>query len=138
MPMTENEYREALLAIRPIRSDAEYEAALATIDRLTADDMEPVEGSPEGDLLEVLATLVEVYESEHYPVEAPDPIEAIKFRMEQAGLTRRDLEPAIGGDGRVSEVLNRRRALTLPMIRRLNEMFGIPAESLIRKYEAAE
>jgi HTH-type transcriptional regulator/antitoxin HigA len=133
--MTENEYREALLAIRPIRSEAEYDAALATIDQLTADDMEPAEGSPEGDLLEVLSMLVEAYESEHHPMEAPDPIEAIKFRMEQGGLTRRDLEPAIGSDGRVSEVLNRRRALTLPMIRRLHEMFGIPAESLIRKYE---
>ena len=85
-------------------------------------------------MLDVLATLVEAYETQHYPTDPPDPIGAIKFRMEQAGLTRRDLEPAIGGDGRVSEVLNRRRRLTRPMIRRRNEMFAIPAESLIREY----
>ncbi|HXZ00288.1 MAG TPA: transcriptional regulator [Stellaceae bacterium] len=124
--------------IRPIKSETDYREALATIDRLTAGDREPAEGTPEADMLSVLITLVHAYEAETYPIDFPDPIEAIKFRMEQAGLTRRDLEPAIGGDGRVSEVLNRRRPLTLPMIRRLHEMFGIPAESLIREYEAAQ
>ena len=126
------------MKIRPVRTDADYQAALAAIDRLTAGDREPAPGSAEADRLHVLLALVHDYEAQHHPIDPPDPIEAIKFRMEQAGLTRRDLEPAIGGDGRVSEVLNRRRRLTLPMIRRLNEMFGIPAESLIRAYEAAE
>lgn len=120
--------------IRPIKNEADYRAALAAIDALTAGDREPPAGSDADDKLGVLITLVHAYEAETYPIDLPDPIEAIKFRMEQAGLSRRDLEPAIGGDGRVSEVLNRRRALTLPMIRRLNEMFGIPAESLIREY----
>jgi HTH-type transcriptional regulator/antitoxin HigA len=123
--------------IRPIKTEADYRAALGEIDLLIAGDKEPEEGTMAADMLTVLTALVHDYESRHYPIEAPDPIEAIKFRMEQAGLTRRDLEPAIGGDGRVSEVLNRRRPLTLSMIRRLNEMFGIPAESLIREYEAA-
>ena len=126
------------MEIRPIRSDADYRAALAAIDEIAASGIEPKEGKHEADRLDVLATLVQAYEAIHYPIEAPDPIEAIKFRMEQAGLTRRDLEPAIGGDGRVSEVLNRRRPLTLAMVRRLNAMFGIPAESLIRAYETTE
>jgi HTH-type transcriptional regulator/antitoxin HigA len=126
------------IELGPIKTEADYDAALAAIDRLTGGDREPEEGTPESDLPEILITLVQAYESLHYPMAAPDPIEAIKFRMEQGGLTRRDLEPAIGGDGRVSEVLNRRRALTLPMIRRLNARFGIPAESLIGKYDAAE
>jgi HTH-type transcriptional regulator/antitoxin HigA len=120
--------------IRPIKSDDDYREALAAIDALTAGDREPAPGTAESDSLAVLIILVQAYEAEHFPIDLPDPIEAIKFRMEQGGLSRRDLEPAIGGDGRVSEVLNRRRALTLPMIRRLNEMFGIPAESLIREY----
>lgn len=126
--------------IRPIRNEDDYQAGLREIDRLLAivGDTEPDEGSLEADALAVVTALVHEYESRHHAIEAPDPIEAIKFRMEQAGLSRRDLEPAIGGDGRVSEILNRRRPLTLPMIRRLNEMFGIPAESLIHEYEAAE
>jgi HTH-type transcriptional regulator / antitoxin HigA len=82
-----------------------------------------------------LIALVDAYEDEHYPIEAPDPVEAIKFRMDQAGLTRRDLIPALGTEARVSEILNRRRHLTLPMIRRLNEMFDIPTESLVGQYE---
>ncbi len=123
--------------VRPIRTDDDYRAALREIDRLIAGDKEPEEGSPTADALAVLTALVHDYETRHYPIEAPDPIEAIKFRMEQAGLTRRDLEAAIGGDGRVSEVLNRKRPLTLPMIRKLTALFGIPAESLIREYEVA-
>ena len=124
--------------IRPIKTEAEYRAALEVIDMFTAGDREPDEGTIEADQLEVFLALVHDYESQHHQIEAPDPIEAIKFRMEQGALTRRDLEQAIGGDGRVSEILNRRRALTLPMIRRLTELFGIPAESLIREYETAE
>lgn len=120
--------------MRPIKSEADHREALAAIDQITAGDREPAEGTEESDRLAVLIILVHAYEAVAFPIELPDPVEAIKFRMEQAGLSRRDLEPAIGGDGRVSEVLNRRRALTLPMIRRLNEMFGIPAESLIREY----
>jgi HTH-type transcriptional regulator / antitoxin HigA len=126
------------MEIRPIKNMANYKAALKEIDHLTADDREPKKGSPEADRLDVLIALVHDYEARHDPIDPPDPVEAIKFRMEQAGLTRRDLEAAIGGDGRVSEILNRRRPLTLPMIRRLNEIFGIPAESLIRHYETAE
>jgi HTH-type transcriptional regulator / antitoxin HigA len=124
--------------VRMIKTEADYQASFAEIDRLIAGDVEPAEGTPEADRLEVLATLVQLYEKEHFPIEAPDPIEAIKFRMEQGALTRRDLEPALGSDGRVSEVLNRRRPLTLPMIRKLNALFGIPAESLIREYEPAQ
>ena len=90
-------------------------------------------GTPEGDLLEVLTILVEAYEEEHYPITPPDPIEAIKFHMERMGLTRRDLEPYIGSRARVSEILNRRRPLTLAMIRRLQEGLGIPAETLLQE-----
>ena len=86
----------------------------------------------DGDRLDVLATLIDAYESEHEPIDPPDPIEAIKFRMEQQGLTRRDLEPIIGSRARVAEVLNRRRDLSIAMIRRLHEHLGISAEVLIR------
>ena len=89
-------------------------------------------GTPEGDRLDVLATLVDVYESEHDPIDSPDPIEAIKFRMEQQGLTRKDLEPLIGTRTRIAEVLNRRRGLSIEMIRRLHDTLGIPADVLIR------
>jgi HTH-type transcriptional regulator/antitoxin HigA len=95
-------------------------------------DDEPEPRTPEGDRFEVLLTLVEAYESRHFPVELPDPVEAIKFRMEQAGLSPKDLVPAIGRLNRVYEILGRKRPLTLAMIWRLHEMFGIPAESLIR------
>lgn len=98
-------------------------------------DAEP--GTDEGDELEVLAALIEVYEERHFPVDPPDPIEAIRFRMDQQGLTRRDLEPYIGPSGRVSEVLNRKRRLTLPMIRRLHEGLGIPLESLVQPVDRA-
>jgi HTH-type transcriptional regulator / antitoxin HigA len=122
--------------IRPIKTKTDHRAALAEIDRLTAGDREPAKATAAADRLDVLVTLVHDYEARHYPIEPPDPIEAIKFRMEQAGLARRDLEAAIGGNGRVSEILNRRRPLTLQMIRRLHDLFGIPAESLIREYDA--
>ncbi len=119
------------MQIRPIRSDADYRTALAQAERLW--DAKP--GSPEGDQVEVLSTLIEAYEAEHYPIPAPDPIAAVEFMMEQKGLTRRDLEPAIGSRGRVSEILNRRRPLTLPMVRALTALLHIPAEVLVQSYE---
>ena len=114
--------------IRPIKTDADYAAAVAEVERL----MNAGPGTAEGDRLNVLATLVQAYEDTHWPMDLPDPIDAIRFRMEQAGLTARDLERYIGPKGRVSEVLNRRRPLTLAMIRRLQAGLGIPAEILIR------
>jgi HTH-type transcriptional regulator/antitoxin HigA len=92
-------------------------------------------GTPEGDRLDVLATLVATWEARHVPIEAPDPIAAIQFMMEQKGLTRRDLEPAIGSRARVAEVLNKRRALTLPMIRALGPLLDLPAEVLVQAYQ---
>ena len=116
--------------IRPIKTEADYQAALAEIEQLF--DAQP--DTPEGDRLDVLTTLVEVYEAEHEPIAAPDPIEAINYYLESRGLTRRDLEPYIGSRARVSEVLNRKRGLTLDMIRRLHTGLGIPAEVLIKPY----
>lgn len=116
--------------IRPIRTDQDYRAALKEVSALF--DHEPEPGTPEGDRFEVMVTLIEAYESKHFPVDLPNPIDAIKFRMEQSGLTAKDLEPAIGRTNRVYEVLNGKRALTLPMVWRLHSMFGIPAESLIK------
>lgn len=117
------------MEIRPIHNDADYRAALKEISLLMEQD--PALGTPEGDRLDVLATLVQYYESKHYPIEAPDPIEAIKFRMEQGGLSVKDLEPMIGKSNRVYEILDRTRPLTLRMIRRLHKELGIPAEVLI-------
>src|SRR6266516_2307263 len=119
------------MEIRPIRSDDEYRAALKEVERLWA--AEP--GSVEGDYVEVLATLVEAYEAKHHPIPPPDPIAAIGFMMEQKGLSRRDLEPAIGGRGRVSEVLNRKRPLTLPMVRALTALLDVPTDILVQAYE---
>ena len=117
--------------IRPIKTDADYEAALAKIERLF--DVEP--DTSAGDMLEVLVTLVEAYESKHYPIPLPDPIEAIKYHVESRGLLRRDLEPFIGSRFRVSEVLNRKRRLSLSMIRKIEAGLGIPAEVLIQPYD---
>jgi HTH-type transcriptional regulator/antitoxin HigA len=114
--------------LKPIRSDADYERSLAEIERLWG----AKSGTPEGDRLDVLATLIDAWESRHYPMDPPDPIEAIKFRMEQQGLTRKDLEPMIGTRTRVAEVLNRKRGLSISMIRRLHARLGISAEVLIR------
>ncbi len=116
--------------VRPIRSAADHRAALGEIEVL----MRAAPGTPEGDRLDVLATLVEAWEARHVPIEAPDPIAAIRFMMEQKGMTRRDLEPAIGSRARVAEILNRRRALTLPMIRALGRLLDLPAEVLVRGY----
>lgn len=115
--------------IKPIRTEADHRATLREIETL----MSAPADSPEGDRLDVLVTLVEAYERAHFPMDLPDPIEAIKFVMDQRGLTPKDLEPAIGRLNRVYEVLNRTRPLTLAMIRKLHDAFGIPAESLIRK-----
>lgn len=117
------------MEIRPIRTEADYDAALAEVDAL----MEATLGTPEGDRLEVLVALVESYEARHWPIDAPDPLEAIRLRMEQKNLRQRDLEPMIGSRGRVSEVLSGRRALTLPMIRRLAKGLDLSAEILIRE-----
>jgi HTH-type transcriptional regulator/antitoxin HigA len=114
--------------LKPIRSETDHEAALAEIERLWGAKA----GTPEGDRLDILATLVDAYEAEHDPIDPPDPIEAIRFRMEQQGLTRSDLERILGSRVRVSEVLNRKRGLSIAMIRRLNEALGIPADVLIR------
>jgi HTH-type transcriptional regulator/antitoxin HigA len=116
------------MEIRPIKNDQDHAEALAEIDRLL--DASP--GSPEFDRLDVLATLVDAYEEKHHSIPDPDPVDAILFRMDQEGLTRRDLEPYIGSRGRVSEILNRTRNLSLAMIRRLHQGLGIPAEVLIQ------
>jgi len=118
--------------VRPIRTKSDYEAALAEVERLWGAKA----GTFRGDRLDVVATLIEAYEAEHYPMDPPDPIEAIKFRMEQMGLTRKDLEPLIGTRTRVAEVLNGRRRLSLAMVRRLHARLGIPAETLIRPTRA--
>lgn len=115
-------------AIKPIRTKADHKWALAEVERLWG----AKRGTPEGDRLDVLATLIEAYESEHYPMDPPDPIEAIRFRMESQGMTRKDLEAMIGTRTRVAEVLNRKRSLSIGMIRRLHDKLGISAEILIR------
>lgn len=117
--------------IRPIRSKAAHKAALREISALM--DADPKRGSPEFDKLDVLVTLVDAYEEKQHPVAPPDPIEAIRFRMEQLGLTARDLAASIGRPNRVYEVLNHKRDLTLPMIRKLHVQLDIPAETLIRE-----
>lgn len=115
--------------IRPIHTDADYRSTLREISALMVDD--PAPGTPDGDRLDILATLVQAYEARHFPIDAPDAVEAIKFRMEQSGLSVKDLEPLIGKSNRVYEVLNRKRPLTLAMIRRLHRGLGIPAAALI-------
>ena len=117
------------MEIRPIHTEQDYRAALRDISALM--DLDPAPATPDGDRLDVLATLVQAWEARNYPITAPDPIEAIKFRMEQGGLTVKDLEPMIGRSNRVYEVLARNRKLTLGMIRRLHKGLGIPAEVLI-------
>jgi HTH-type transcriptional regulator / antitoxin HigA len=116
-----------LMNIKPIRNDADLRTSLARLDTLWG----AAADTPEGDELDVLALLVEKYEDEHYPIGPSDPVEAIKFRMEQQGLTLRDLEPFIGSSGRVSEVLNRKRRLSLRMVKRLHDGLNIPYESLM-------
>lgn len=115
--------------IKPIKTDADYHAALKEVETLMM--VEP--NTPEGGKLDVLVTLIEAYERKHFPLDLPDPVEAIKFEMEQKGLTVKDLEPMIGKSNRVYEVLNRKRALTRRMIQKLHQELGIPAESLIKQ-----
>jgi HTH-type transcriptional regulator / antitoxin HigA len=115
-------------SVKPIRTKKDYAAVLAEIEHLWGAKL----GTPEGDRLDVFATLIDAYEAAHYPMDPPDPIEAIKFRMEQQGLTRKDLQPLIGTRTRVAEVLNRKRSLSIGMIRRLHQTLGISAEVLIR------
>lgn len=117
------------MKIQPIRTEADYDKALAAIELLWGSQ----QGTPSGDKLDVLLVLVEDFEAKHHPIDPPDPIEAIKFRMEQQNLSRKDLEPLIGSRGRVTEVINRQRPLTLAMIRRLHQRLRIPLESLIRE-----
>jgi HTH-type transcriptional regulator/antitoxin HigA len=114
--------------LKPIHSEADHEAAMEEVARLWG----AKSGTPEGDRLDVLATLIDAFEAHRYPMDPPDPIEAIRFRMEQRGLSRKDLEPMIGARARVAEVLNRRRGLSIDMIRRLHDELGISAEVLIR------
>jgi HTH-type transcriptional regulator/antitoxin HigA len=115
--------------IKPIHNEDDYRVALRQIETL----MNAQENTPEGDLLDILVTLVEAYERKVYPISLPDPVEAIKFHMEQNEMTPKDLEPVIGRMNRVYEVLNHTRPLTLKMIRNLHGQFGIPAESLIKE-----
>ena len=114
--------------IKPIRSEADYDLALQEIDRC----LDAAAGSSERDRLEVLTVLVDDYEAKHYPISLPDPIAAIEFVLEQQGLSRKDLEDVIGSSGRISEVMNKQRPLSLAMIRKLVEKFDLPADVLIR------
>ena len=115
--------------IKPIKTDTDYRAALKEVETLMM--TEP--NTPEGEKLDILVTLIESFERKHFPLDLPDPVEAIKFEMEQKGLTVKDLEPMIGKSNRVYEVLNRKRSLTLKMIWKLHQELGIPAESLIKQ-----
>ena len=117
--------------IKPIKCKADYDAALAHVDELMDAELD----TPQGDELDILVTLIEKYEAQHYPIDAHNPIEAIRFRMDQNGLKDKDLIPYIGQSGRVSEVLSFKRKLTLNMIRKLHSELKIPTESLIQDYE---
>jgi HTH-type transcriptional regulator / antitoxin HigA len=117
--------------IKPIKTEVDYRAALKEIESLMMAEAD----TPEGDHLDVLVTLVEAYERKHYALDLPDPVEAIKFIMDQRGLTVKDLEPMIGRSTRVYEILNHKRPLTLKMIWKLHKGLGIPAECLIKPIE---
>lgn len=121
--------------IRPIKTEADYVWAIAEITRYF--ENEPEVGSPDGDRFDVLATLIEAYEDKHYPIEAPDPIQAIHAHMKLFDLTRRDLAAVIGSSPRATEILARKRALTVDMIQRLNKAWKIPAEALVQPYHLA-
>lgn len=115
--------------LKPIRSEADYQQALAQMERLWG----AASGTADGDKLDILATLVDAYEAKAFPIDPPDPIDAIRFRMEQQGLSRKDLEPMIGPQPRVSDVLSRKRSLSIEMIRRLRKGLGISADVLISR-----
>jgi HTH-type transcriptional regulator/antitoxin HigA len=116
-----------MVTVNPIKTEADYEYALARVEML----MDAEINTPEGDELDILATLIQAYEAKHYPIAPPDPVEAIKYEMEFKNLKRKDLEPYLGSRSRVSEVLNRKRGLSIDMIRNLHKGLGIPLESLI-------
>ena len=118
------------MSIKPVKTKKDYQHALNRLEEIF--DARP--GTKEGDELEILSLLVEKYENEHFPIEAPDPVEAIKFRMEQMGYKQKDLKKAIGYKGHVSEILNRKRKLTLDMIRNLHVKLNIPLEALVHAY----
>ncbi len=118
------------MTIKPIKTKKDYQNALINLEKV----FDAKKGSKEGDTLEVLSLLIESYEKEKYRIDAPDPIEAIKFRMEQMGYNQNDLMEMIGSKSRVSEVLNRKRKLTLPMVRKLHKKLNIPSEILIKEY----
>jgi HTH-type transcriptional regulator/antitoxin HigA len=122
------------MELKPIRTETDYEAALREIDRLMAAGP----GTAEGDRLDILTTLVEAYEARHHPIEAPDPIAALEYFMEQRGITRADLVPLLGSRSRVSEILNRKRRLTIDMAWRLHRELGMPAEAVIKPYKLAD
>lgn len=122
------------MEIRPIRTHTDYQQALQEIELL----FDAAPNTPEYDRLDILSTLVEAYEKKHFPIELPDPIEAIHYYMDTRGWSRRDLEPCLGSRARVSEVLSRKRSLTLEMIRKLHQELGVPAEILIQSYESAQ
>jgi HTH-type transcriptional regulator / antitoxin HigA len=119
-----------MMEIKPIHNESQYKASLKAVSPFF--ENEPLLGSPDADFFEIMLTLIESYEGKNFPIDLPDPIEAIKFRMEQSGLAPKDLQPIIGKSNRVSEILNRKRSLTIGMIRRLNSDLGIPAECLIK------
>jgi HTH-type transcriptional regulator/antitoxin HigA len=121
--------KELMMNIKPIKTKADYRAALKDVEAL----MSAKANTSDGERLDVLVTLIEAYERKHFPLELPDPVEAIKFQMDQKGLTPKDLEPMIGRINRVYEILNHKRPLTLKMIWKLHRGLGIPAESLIRQ-----
>ena len=118
------------MQIRPIKTKADHRAALKEVERL----MDAKSGTPAGDRLEILTTLIERYESQHEPITPPNPVDALLYHMESRGLSRRDLEPYLGSRARVAEVLNRRRPLTIEMIRKLHGGLGLSADVLIRPY----
>ncbi|MBZ0254837.1 transcriptional regulator [bacterium] len=122
------------MKIHPIKNETDYKGVLAEIDKLM--DAEP--DTPKGDRLDVLTTLVEAYEAKQHPIDDPDPIEAIFHRMEALGLSRKDMEPIIGSRSRVSEILSRKRPLTISMIRRVHQSLNIPADVLIQPYQINE
>lgn len=122
------------MEIRPIKTQADYQEALREIETL----FEATENTPEYDQLDILSTLIEAYEKTHFPIELPDPIEAIQYYMDARGWSRRELEICLGSRARVSEILSRKRTLTLDMIRKLNQELRIPAEILIQPYVSVQ
>jgi HTH-type transcriptional regulator / antitoxin HigA len=122
------------MEMHPIKTEADYQAALLRVEAL----LHAQPNTPEGDDLDLLTTLITAYEEQHYPILPPDPVEALVYWMETRDLTRRDLEPLLGSRARVAEILNRRRTLTLEMIRRLHSALGIPAEILIQPYSTSK